>query len=194
MWLCDTQMHTCTHIYARIQWGVLIHFADLYGLLFFLRVEPYVAEIWWKLLLWKPFAEGNWTPMLRTCSKLLWRNSKLDVAEEVRGLVDWLKFFNPHIVVAVTSSLWVCPLVDIFTSGATFLPQDTGQVCQWVWECMWIVWLYYCNNGNFIGQVIHRFCYEGEELCNLDNHTVSKVRGYTTYRIYPNRSPGIYFL
>ena len=97
MWLCDTQMHTCTHIYARIQWGVLIHFVDLYGLLFFLRVEPYVAEIWWKLLLWKPFAEGNWTPMLRTCSKLLWRNSKLDVAEEVRCLmlIGW-SFFTSY--------------------------------------------------------------------------------------------------
>ena len=47
-------------------------------------MEPYVSEGWWKTLLWKPFAEeGNWAPMLRACSKLFWRNSKLDVAEEV---------------------------------------------------------------------------------------------------------------
>jgi len=60
---------------------------DLYGLLFFLRVEPYVADAWWKKLLWRPFAEGNWAPMLKACCKLLWRNSKVDVADEVRVLL-----------------------------------------------------------------------------------------------------------
>ncbi|XP_065889670.1 E3 ubiquitin-protein ligase SHPRH-like isoform X2 [Dysidea avara] len=70
---------------------------DLYGLLFFLRVEPYVADAWWKKLLWRPFLEGNWAPMLKTCSKLLWRNSKRDVADELRlpphsECVHWLHF------------------------------------------------------------------------------------------------------
>ena len=97
-----THTHTRTHTHTQHTHTLTIrsaHFVDLYGLLFFLRVEPYVAEIWWKSLLWKPFAEGNWTPMLRTCSKLLWRNSKLDVAEEVRGsmLIGWI--FRAYLII-----------------------------------------------------------------------------------------------
>lgn len=46
-----------------------------------------MCEGWWKTLLWKPFAEGNWAPLLKSCGKLLWRNSKLDVAEEVIMLI-----------------------------------------------------------------------------------------------------------
>ena len=71
-------------------------------------MEPYVSEGWWKALLWKPFAEGNWAPMLKACSKLLWRNSKLDVAEEVRESTligqNLLGIVSPH-VVAITASL-----------------------------------------------------------------------------------------
>lgn len=46
-----------------------------------------MVDGWWKKLLWKPFAEGNWAPMLKVCCKLIWRNSKLDVADEVGVLL-----------------------------------------------------------------------------------------------------------
>lgn len=83
MWLCFIQQTPGFDNIGNI-FVVFCYFADLYGLLFFLRVEPYVADAWWKKLLWQPFLEGNWAPMLKACSKLLWRNSKQDVAEEVK--------------------------------------------------------------------------------------------------------------
>ena len=88
LWKISTLVSWYPYTYVtQVLLSFVINFADLYGLLFFLRVEPYVSEGWWKTLLWKPFAEGNWAPMLKACSKLLWRNSKLDVAEEVRESV-----------------------------------------------------------------------------------------------------------
>ena len=57
-----------------------------------------MVNAWWRKLLWQPFAEGNWAPMLKACCKLLWRNSKRDVADEVRVDVQLEFMFKGRVV------------------------------------------------------------------------------------------------
>lgn len=39
---------------------------------------------WFQRLVWKPFLEGRESAMISLFSKIMWRSSKVDVAEEVR--------------------------------------------------------------------------------------------------------------
>ncbi len=57
---------------------------DLYGLLFFLGVDPYLDYKSYNQLLWTPFLNGEKSLMVKVFSDIMWRNSKCDVAEEVR--------------------------------------------------------------------------------------------------------------
>ena len=57
--------------------------ADLYGLVLFLGVEPYCLLPWYHRLVWNPFLEGRESVMVSLFSKIMWRSSKADVAEEV---------------------------------------------------------------------------------------------------------------
>lgn len=65
---------------------------DLYGLIAFLRVEPYSTKSWWNKLIQNPLETGeNYESALRRLINLLkpsvgglmWRSSKLDVADEL---------------------------------------------------------------------------------------------------------------
>ncbi|VDN35390.1 unnamed protein product [Gongylonema pulchrum] len=56
---------------------------DLYGLLRFLHVEPYSNECWWRNDLMAEYWRGNSEPLKRIFSKLMWRNTKETVADQV---------------------------------------------------------------------------------------------------------------
>ena len=49
----------------------------------FLRLDPYNIQKWYRELLWQPFLNGVDFPILSLFSKIMWRNSKEDVASEV---------------------------------------------------------------------------------------------------------------
>ena len=67
--------HTHTHTHSH---------TDLYGLVVFLGVDPYSQLFWFNRLVWHPFMLGREGPMISLFSKLMWRNSKADVADEVQ--------------------------------------------------------------------------------------------------------------
>ena len=62
---------------------VSIIFADLYGLLLFLGVEPYWVQQWWNTLLYRPYCHGVKEPLYNALSKVLWRTAKKDVLDQV---------------------------------------------------------------------------------------------------------------
>ncbi|KAF8784736.1 E3 ubiquitin-protein ligase SHPRH like protein [Argiope bruennichi] len=49
---------------------------DLYGLLLFLGYDPYHEKLWWKELLWKPFACGKPDKLAIVLNNVLWRTPK----------------------------------------------------------------------------------------------------------------------
>lgn len=60
---------------------------DLFGLLLFLKVDPYSIQQWFQKLLWRPLVAGSDLPMLSLFSRIMWRNSKANVAAEVSQVV-----------------------------------------------------------------------------------------------------------
>ncbi len=60
-----------------------LYLSDLYGLVLFLGVDPFSEFGWYKRLIWQPFLRGQEEPMLSLFARLMWRNSKADVADEV---------------------------------------------------------------------------------------------------------------
>jgi len=76
---------------------VLKDLTDLYGLVVFLGVDPYSQLFWFNRLVWYPFTLGREGPMVSLFSKLMWRNSKADVADELQlpsqtEEIHWLYF------------------------------------------------------------------------------------------------------
>ena len=59
---------------------------DLYGLVYFLDHAPYCVRQWYDQLAWQPYLRGDHTPILELFAKLMWRNTKEDVADEVASL------------------------------------------------------------------------------------------------------------
>ncbi|XP_024403200.1 uncharacterized protein [Physcomitrium patens] len=73
---------------------------DLYGLLRFLRAEPFDNKRWWTVVLKEPYEEGKYgavRAMHDLFRGLMWRSTKAQVADEL-GLppqderLDWLRF------------------------------------------------------------------------------------------------------
>jgi len=67
-------------------WLMSVHchiFADLYGLLLFLGVDPYWVKYWWNKLLFEPFTVGVKQPLYDAVSQVLWRTAKDDVIDQV---------------------------------------------------------------------------------------------------------------
>jgi len=56
---------------------------DLYGLVLFLNIDPYLWAAWFNKLVWEPYISGNPTPIVDLFSRVMWRNCKEDVASEV---------------------------------------------------------------------------------------------------------------
>ena len=63
-------------------------FADLYGLLLFLGVEPYWVQQWWNMLLYRPYCHGVKEPLYDAVSKVLWRTAKKDVLDQVLNVAN----------------------------------------------------------------------------------------------------------
>ena len=56
---------------------------DLYGLLVFLQIDPYLAERWWRLCIFEPFCHGITKPLLELLCRVLWRTCKRDVLDQI---------------------------------------------------------------------------------------------------------------
>ncbi|XP_019848691.1 PREDICTED: E3 ubiquitin-protein ligase SHPRH-like isoform X2 [Amphimedon queenslandica] len=56
---------------------------DLYGLVNFLDYRPYSVNHWWNKLILLPYCKGDPRPIVALFSKMMWRNSKEDVADEL---------------------------------------------------------------------------------------------------------------
>ncbi|KAK7903925.1 hypothetical protein WMY93_016532 [Mugilogobius chulae] len=49
---------------------------DLYGLVLFLRLDPFWVKRWWDQLLYRPYRRGNTAPLYSVISQVLWRSAK----------------------------------------------------------------------------------------------------------------------
>lgn len=58
-------------------------FADLYGLVLFLGVDPYWVKHWWDQLLYRPYRRGNTEALYNVIAQILWRSAKKDVIDQV---------------------------------------------------------------------------------------------------------------
>ncbi|KFM77872.1 E3 ubiquitin-protein ligase SHPRH, partial [Stegodyphus mimosarum] len=56
---------------------------DIYGLLLFLKYDPYDSREWFHELLWKPLVNGNIDPMVSVLNQVMWRTSKKNVIEQL---------------------------------------------------------------------------------------------------------------
>lgn len=70
---------------------------DLYGLVLFLRVDPYWVKRWWDQLLYRAYRRGNTGPLYSVISQILWRSAKKDVIDQIQippqaEEVHWLRF------------------------------------------------------------------------------------------------------
>lgn len=70
---------------------------DLYGLVLFLRLDPYWVKRWWDQLLYRPYRHGNAAPLYSVISQILWRSAKKDVIDQIQippqtEEVHWLHF------------------------------------------------------------------------------------------------------
>lgn len=70
---------------------------DLYGLVLFLRVDPFWVKRWWEQLLYRPYRRGNTAPLYSMISQILWRSAKKDVIDQIQipaqtEEVHWLRF------------------------------------------------------------------------------------------------------
>ncbi|KAJ0062914.1 hypothetical protein NL108_008247, partial [Boleophthalmus pectinirostris] len=70
---------------------------DLYGLVLFLRLDPFWVKRWWDQLLYRPYRRGNTAPLYSVVSQVLWRSAKKDVIDQIQipaqtEEVHWLRF------------------------------------------------------------------------------------------------------
>ena len=70
---------------------------DMYGLLLFLQLDPYLVETWWKLAVYEPYCHGDNGPVLSVLKKILWRTCKKDVLDQIdipaqTDQLHWLQF------------------------------------------------------------------------------------------------------
>ena len=77
---------------------------DLHGLFTFLREDPYSEKRWFDELLFRPFINKDQMTMAREVSKVLWRNTKQHVGDQIQippqtENVYWLNFspFEVHL-------------------------------------------------------------------------------------------------
>lgn len=57
--------------------------ADLYGLVRFLRIKPFRNECWWRNALMNLYQIGIKKPISDLFSKIMWRNTKKTVSDQV---------------------------------------------------------------------------------------------------------------
>eukprot|EP01117_Protostelium_nocturnum_P016721 TRINITY_DN6684_c0_g1_i4.p1 TRINITY_DN6684_c0_g1~~TRINITY_DN6684_c0_g1_i4.p1 ORF type:complete len:1574 (+),score=500.65 TRINITY_DN6684_c0_g1_i4:183-4904(+) len=76
---------------AHIRWGISgtpfqKGLEDLYGLLFFLEVRPFSERFWWNSVIQVPLLNGSERSkelLYSLCKKIMWRNSKKNVEDEL---------------------------------------------------------------------------------------------------------------
>lgn len=56
---------------------------DLHGLFLFLEMKPYQEKVWWKEILWKPFINGNATPLISALKQIAWRTTMQQVLDQI---------------------------------------------------------------------------------------------------------------
>eukprot|EP01083_Nonionella_stella_P197494 726045_1 len=56
---------------------------DLYGLMVFLGQEPWTQQRWWNKAISLPYFRGDSAPLLSLLDRVMWRHSKVDVADEL---------------------------------------------------------------------------------------------------------------
>ncbi|EJD75843.1 E3 ubiquitin-protein ligase SHPRH [Loa loa] len=56
---------------------------DLYGLVRFLGIQPFWNECWWRNALMKPYQNGDGKPIFDLFSKIMWRNTKKTVCDQM---------------------------------------------------------------------------------------------------------------
>jgi len=70
---------------------------DLYGLMLFLKIDPYLVEAWWQNCLFEPYCHGVTQPLTDLLCKYMWRTVKKNVLSQL-GIPDqtdethWLQF------------------------------------------------------------------------------------------------------
>jgi E3 ubiquitin-protein ligase SHPRH len=82
----------CLHIPCVHPWcvsGTTVQrgLEDLYGLLLFLKRKPFDNKIWWNRAIQHPYYSGDERAQERLhdiLRKIMWRNSKEDVADEIQ--------------------------------------------------------------------------------------------------------------
>uniref|UniRef100_A0A914WSU3 Helicase ATP-binding domain-containing protein n=1 Tax=Plectus sambesii TaxID=2011161 RepID=A0A914WSU3_9BILA len=92
----------CLELNAVNRWcvtGTPIHksIGELHGLITFLGVEPYYVKAWWERMIWLPYINKDWTPLLDLMARILWRNTKADVHDQLNipaqlERTTWLQF------------------------------------------------------------------------------------------------------
>ncbi|XP_028837995.1 E3 ubiquitin-protein ligase SHPRH isoform X1 [Denticeps clupeoides] len=70
---------------------------DLYGLVLFLKTDPFWIKHWWDQLLYRPFLRRDKDPLYNLMGKLLWRSAKKDVIDQIQvppqmEEIHWLTF------------------------------------------------------------------------------------------------------
>ena len=69
--------HTHTHSHTH---------TDLYGLVLFLNMELYSETMWYRRLITESYMQRYHEPMINLFASIMWRNTKDDVAHEVKIL------------------------------------------------------------------------------------------------------------
>ena len=70
---------------------------ELFGLLMFLKIDPYCLEFWWKRCLFDPYIRGNTKYLEDVLCQIMWRTVKKDVLDQINipkqgEEIHWLSF------------------------------------------------------------------------------------------------------
>lgn len=73
---------TPTH-FSRHSPLAILFFLDLYPLIDYLQISPYSELSTWKYILYDPYVQGNYEPMYKFLSQVMWRSAKNNVVDQV---------------------------------------------------------------------------------------------------------------
>uniref|UniRef100_A0A915PUK5 SNF2 N-terminal domain-containing protein n=1 Tax=Setaria digitata TaxID=48799 RepID=A0A915PUK5_9BILA len=69
----------CDGLKAINRWCI----TDLYGLVRFLKIQPFWNECWWRNGLVEPYLNGDKKPIIDFFSKIMWRNTKETIGDQM---------------------------------------------------------------------------------------------------------------
>lgn len=76
-------LQTKLNFFSRYSPHALLFFLDLYPLIDYLQLSPYSELDTWKYLLYEPYVRGNYEPMYKFLSQVMWRSAKNNVVDQV---------------------------------------------------------------------------------------------------------------